>query len=83
MIMKTDLTYYHAGIFTTFIPETPQGETAWRKLAEQSEGTGKFLRGQSTGIVAQLRAAGYVVKMKRPDRATDAELNSLMAELMA
>ena len=81
--MQPDLTYYNSGLFTTFVPETICGETAWNELARQSHGTGKFLRHQAVDVVTQLRNAGYVVRLQKPRKVKPGEIESLYAALMA
>lgn len=56
-----DLTYKTSGMFTMFFPDTPAGETAWREIARQTEGTGKILTAHLAGTLRQLRKAGYKV----------------------
>lgn len=62
---KPDLTYSIQGFFTAFFPETPEGENAWRTLAEHTEWTGKVFTSQAAGTIAQLRKAGYTVYKAR------------------
>lgn len=70
------------GLFVQFVPNTPQGENAWRELAAQTEGTGKVLTVHVEDTLRQLRAAGYVVEMEEASApASDDEL--LLAELGA
>lgn len=63
-----DLTYSSDGLFVTFWPETPAGEDAWRVIAEQTEGTGKVLFLHLSAVLQQLRAAGYCVRKRKPER---------------
>lgn len=56
-----DLTYMTSGMFTMFFPDTPAGETAWREIARQTEGTGNILTAQLPATLRQLRKAGYKV----------------------
>ena len=77
--MRTpDITYKDLGLFTVFIPETKEGESAWRELASVTDGTGKVLSVQAKQFVASLRKAGYTVT-----RAKKAEQNlgDIFAEL--
>lgn len=78
--MKADLTYRRGRTFTTFLPETPAGEAAWRDMAEATAGTGKVFNAEAPRIIAALRAAGYVVHRVKPGRA---EIDGLLAELSA
>jgi hydroxymethylpyrimidine/phosphomethylpyrimidine kinase len=63
--MKNDLTYRKQGLFTAFIPETLAGETAWREIAEKTQGTGKVFTAQLPAVLAQLRKAGYTVQVAK------------------
>jgi hydroxymethylpyrimidine/phosphomethylpyrimidine kinase len=63
--MKNDLTYIKQGLFTAFIPETLAGETAWRAIAEQTQGTGKVFTTQLPAVLSQLRKAGYAVQVAK------------------
>ena len=77
--MKPDLVYRKQGLFTAFIPQSEAGEDAWRELAKQTGGTGKFYSVQIPAIASALRAAGYAVsKAKKPSKG---EIDDLMAEL--
>lgn len=78
--MKTDLTYLKQGMFTAFIPETPEGENAWRAIAEQTEGTGKVFTVQLPAVLAQLREAGYTVRMA-PEKSAE-ETRHEIAEIL-
>jgi hypothetical protein len=48
-------------LFTSFTPNTPSGEEAWRQMADKTDGTGKVLHAQVEGTIAQLQEAGYTV----------------------
>lgn len=77
----TDLTYFDDGLFTRFMPETPAGETAWRVIAGQTEGTGKVLTIHADDTCRQLRAAGYSVakgKRRAPNESDSAALLSAL-----
>lgn len=78
--MNADLTYRRSGTFTTFLPETPAGEAAWRDMAGVTAGTGKVLNLEAPRAIAALRAAGYVVQRIKTKPADDA---ALLAELSA
>lgn len=69
MTKQPDLVYIDQGLFTAFLPETKEGEEAWRQLAEQTDGTGKVLTIQAKQIIARLRKAGYSVhQTKKPTK---------------
>lgn len=76
-----DLTYSTDGLFVTFWPETAAGETAWREMAGQSDGTGRFLAIHRESIAAQLRAAGYSVAQRKSGRDTVTDDSALLQEL--
>lgn len=78
--MKADLAYRRGGTFTTFFPETPAGESAWRDLSDVTAGTGKVLNMEAPRIISALRAAGYVVQRAKHE---PAEIDSLLADLNA
>ena len=78
--MKADLTYRRSRTFTTFLPETPAGEAAWRDMAGVTAGTGKVLNVEAPRAIAALRAAGYVVQRAKHE---PAEIDSLLADLNA
>lgn len=60
--MKTDLEYLTTGLFTSFFPNTRNGEEAWREIAKQTDGTGKIFTMHLKDTLKQLRKAGLVVK---------------------
>lgn len=62
---KCDITYKDHGLFTSFYPESKDGEIAWKQIAEQTEGTGRVLSIFTKQVIQQLRSAGYIV-MKKP-----------------
>ena len=79
MKTTTDLQYSTSGLFAFFITLTAAGETAWRAIAKQTEGTGKVFAGHLPGTLTQLRAAGYVVrKATKPAQTLD---DALLDEL--
>ena len=78
--MKADLTFRRGRTFTTFLPETPAGEAAWRDMAGVTAGTGKLLSAEAPRAIAALRAAGYVVERAKSGTV---EIDSLLAELNA
>ena len=81
--MKTDLTYLKQGLFTAFIPESPEGQDAWREIAAQTEGTGKVFTAQLPAVLSQLRKAGYTVKQsaKKSPQTLRREMAEIMKEL--
>jgi len=78
--MKNDLTYKKQGLFAAFIPETLAGETAWRTIAEQTQGTGKVFTAQLPAVLTQLRKAGYTVQVAK--KLTKEEIDKEMAFLL-
>lgn len=82
--MMTDMTYAcHDGIWTRFYPQTPAGDDAWNVMARaDKDGVVAFLAHQVPGVMAQLRAAGLIVrKAPKVKPLTDAELEAFLAEL--
>ena len=77
--MKNDLTYLTSGLFTTFFPETPAGEDAWRVMAE-SDGCGAVLTIHLVNVLRQIRKAGLTVGKANPVLVNDDEL---FAELVS
>lgn len=61
----TDLTYTNDGLFTRFYPETDEGENAWREMALE-DGVAAVMSVHAKAVIAQLRAAGYVVRKAKP-----------------
>ena len=74
-----DLTYTRSGMFTSFISWTPKGDDAWIEMAKHTNGTGKVLRSQEAGTIAQLRASGYTVRKSKP--VSKAGIDAIYAEL--
>lgn len=76
--MKTyDLNYFDRGMFTTFIPNTPAGENAWRVMAEET-GNAVVLSMHSKSVISQLRRAGYSVAKAKPSHES---IDEILAEL--
>lgn len=81
---KPDLTYSAPdGIWTQFYPQTDAGEQAWCDMAKADpDGVVAFSPFQLPGVLAQLRAAGFIVHKARPQKPmTAGELDKLLAEL--
>lgn len=84
--MKPDLTYSCPdGIWTRFYAETPAGVEAYNTMsAALPDGIVAFLPGQVAGVLAQLRAAGLIVRKAGPAKPIDlGELDDMLAELDA
>lgn len=79
--MATDISYIDGGLFTTFYPESEAGHTAWRELAQQTDGTGKVLSAHAELAIAALRKAGYRVTAMAPADGDDSSVDALLAEL--
>lgn len=81
--MKTyDLEYIDTGLFTRFIPNTPEGESAWRTMDENGGACVFTLHADKA--IAQLRKAGYSVKRaKKQPPLTACQIDNLLAELGA
>lgn len=81
--MQPDLFYTKQGLFTCFIPNTTAGETAWRELVSQNEGSPKILTMHLPQVSKQLKAAGYSVKAapKLSKKEKARELQEIFAEM--
>ncbi len=77
--MNADLVYHNQGLFTAFFPVSKAGEDAWKEIAKQTGGTGKFYTVQVPAIKASLKTAGYTVKKaKKPSKK---EIDGMIEEL--
>lgn len=78
-----DITYINQGLFTAFLPQSEQGEDAFREICRvQGDHTGKVLTIHAKQTIQQLRKAGYKVgKVSKQKPITDDELDSLLDEL--
>tara|TARA_R100000781_G_scaffold113591_1_gene82401 strand:+ start:9037 stop:9273 length:237 start_codon:yes stop_codon:yes gene_type:complete len=75
--MAIDLTYLTTGFFTTFFPESKEGEAAYKEMIEQNESP-KILTRDLKNVLHQLRKAGYSVKKaKKPTQSIDDILSEL------
>lgn len=77
----TDLTYITTGMFTRFIPQTTEGENAWRKMAEALDGDAIVLNNHLKITLHQLRKAGYKVKKSNPKPITQKEIDDFLNSL--
>jgi len=73
-----DLTYTQDKLFTRFMPQTTDGENAWREIANQTNGSGAVFNHQAAATLSQLRKAGYKVGKAKP--ATKKEMGNMFAE---
>lgn len=78
-----DISYIQDGMFTTFIPNTKAGESVWREMAVQDDGTGKVLNAHAADVIRQIRGKGYTVEAAVKSTMTAAEKDALSAELSA
>ena len=80
--MTSDLTYLTQGLFTTFFPETPAGEDAWRTIATTPgcEG-GSVLTIHLVNVIRQIKRAGLTAARAR--RVSLDEMDAIMNELNA
>jgi len=69
-----DLTYLKKGFFTTFFPETPEGEEAWCEIAAHTEGTGSIFTLHLKQTLKMLRSKGYIVRKAKKPTLTDDQL---------
>lgn len=76
-----DISYSAGDMFTTFLPDSKAGEEAWKIInaTEGSEG-GKVFNQHAESVIAQLRAAGYVVNPAAPFTGSTDELAAALAE---
>lgn len=75
--METDLTYLTTGLFTTFFPESKDGEVVYSQMIEQY-GSPKVFTRDLKSTIKQMRDAGYKVsKAKKPTQSIDDILNEL------
>ena len=80
--MITDFTYTTNGLFTSFIPHTPEAENAWRVMAQNNNGNATFFTVHLPSILKQLKDAGYTVRKARAGKpVTEEEISALLAEL--
>jgi hypothetical protein len=73
-----DITYTNDKMFTRFYPESAQGESVWREMADKMNGVAAVLNFEAKAIIAQMRAAGYKVGKAKLVKISDDEL---LAEL--
>lgn len=79
-VETSDLSYTSDGMFTTFLPNTKAGESAWNTIAAE-DGTGKVPNQHAASVIQQLKDAGYSVgEQTAQSEVSDEELSSLMAE---
>jgi hypothetical protein len=79
----TDLTYCTKGNFASFMPRSPDGEDAWRKIAAKTEGTGNVYTPHLASTLQQLRAAGYSVHKAKASDLSKVNLDdALLADLL-
>lgn len=81
-----DLTYRRSadGLFTTFLPNTPEGEKAWRTMnATQGSEGGKILAAHTDAVIQQIHDAGYTVAEDTSGPTTAEEADALAAALEA
>lgn len=65
-------------MFTTFYPESKEGEMVWKEIAEKMNGVAKVLNFEANAIIQQIRNAGYIVKKApRPTESINDILNEL------
>ncbi len=71
-----DISYNDDGLYTSFFPETLEGEDAVNDLMTQNEGSNKVLSIYAKSVILQLRKAGYSVRKKvhKKIKESDAEL---------
>jgi len=75
--MQIDLTYLTTGFFTTFFPESKQGEIAYYEMIEQNKSS-KILTRDLKIVLYQLKKAGYVVRKVKKSKLT---IDDILKEL--
>jgi hypothetical protein len=81
---KADVTYVNSadGLFTSFYPNTPAGEEAWKVInATPGAENGKVLSAHAESTIAQLRKAGYTVEEGASTPSDAKEDDALLNEL--
>lgn len=82
---KPDISYRNSadGLFTSFFPNTPEGEKAWNIInATPGAEGGKVLAAHAESTIAQLRSAGYTVGAEPVSAPTTPEEDAaLLAEI--
>lgn len=74
----TDISYKTDGMFTRFYPESTQGESVWREMADKMDGGAAVLNFEAARVIAEIRKAGYKVAKAKPVTMSNDEL---LAEL--
>lgn len=75
--MLKDLSYTTDSLFTTFYPNTPAGEDAWRAMANEMGGNAKVFNQHAASTIYQLKKAGYSVGKQKQSKLT---INEILAE---
>lgn len=76
---KPDLTYTVRGFFTSFMPESKNGESAWNVIALANGGNATIYTSHLSQTLVDLRASGYCVRQAKKQQSIDS--NALLAEL--
>lgn len=69
-----DVSYRTDGIFTTFFPNTTDGENIFRAMAADTEGTGKVLSIHAPAVIQQIKEAGYTIEQSEQNAVDTDEL---------
>lgn len=77
--MKPDITYLNSGFFTTFYPETKEGEKAYNHIIEVC-GSPKILTRDLKITLHQLKKAGYTVKKSK--KVSKKEADKIMNDIL-
>lgn len=83
-VQKADISYRNSadGLFTSFFPNTPEGEKAWNIInATPGAEGGKVLAAHAESTITQLRDAGYAVAEDASEPVSAEEEAALLAEL--
>jgi hypothetical protein len=74
-----DLTYTQDKMFTRFIAQSKEGETAWREMAVKMNGVASVFNFDAHNVILQLRRAGYKVGKAKP--ISKKEIDNILNEL--
>lgn len=77
--MAVDLTYNTTGFFTSFYPETKEGEKAYNHIIEVC-GSPKILTRDLKITLHQLKKAGYIVKKAK--KVSKKEADKIMNDIL-
>lgn len=77
----TDIYYIEQGLFTTFIPNTKDGEMLWNSIAKENKGVAKIFTTHLKSTLKQIKDAGYSVRKKKSSL-VEIDAEKLLEELL-